>query len=101
MKKNNKTKFVLSGAKGKNEFIEEAFYMRNYMLSKGIPNDRILVDIFSNNTYENINNSLYIIKEDMIIRNRHENIFGRPFKKDIDFLYLIMLILAFYQMNFI
>ena len=83
--KNNKTKFVLSGAKGDNEFIEEAFYMRNYMLNKGVPNDRILVDIFSNNTYENINNSLYIIKEDMINRNRHENIFVWSFKKDIDF----------------
>ena len=82
---NNRTKFVLSGAKGDNEFIEEAFYMRNYMLSSGVPNDRILVDIFSNNTYENINNSLYIIKEDMINRNRRESIFGRPFKKDMDF----------------
>ena len=82
---NNKTKFVLSGARGKNEFIEEAFYMRYYMLASGVPEDKILVDIFSNNTYENINNSLYIIKEDILRRNKHENILGRPFKKDIDF----------------
>ena len=73
------TKFILTGAKVNNDIIEEAYYMRNYMIKNNIFNERILVDPLSHNTYENIQNSLYMIKEDIIRRNRFENIVKQPF----------------------
>lgn len=73
------TKFVLTGAKVHSDFMEEALYMRSYMLKNNIFNERILVDSISQNTYENIQNSLYIIKEDMIRRNQYENLIKQPF----------------------
>lgn len=89
--KNKKATFVLSGAKQGDEIIEEASYMRDYMIARGVGPERILVDIFSYNTFENINNSLFIIKEDLLRRNQFENIIDRPFskiKKIYDFDYL-------------
>lgn len=81
--KHQKTKFVLSGAKLDDEIIEEAYYMRNYMELSGVDSKRILVDIFSFNTYENIDNSLLMIREDIIKRNRYENLLNRPIGKKI------------------
>ena len=90
-KQYKRCKFVLTGAKGKNEPIEEAIYMRNYMVERGINDALILTDTFSVNTYENIYNSLVLIKKDIKKRNRRENIIPRPFKNtnesfDLDFL---------------
>lgn len=84
-------KFVLTGAKGGNELIEEAIYMRNYLHDRGIDDSRILVEPFSINTNENVVNSLNLIKHDIIKRNARENIITRPFKNadnyfDLDFL---------------
>lgn len=90
-KRNKKTTFVLSGAKLNDEIIEEAYYMKDYMIAKGVEPERILVDIFSYNTFENINNSLFMIKEDLLRRNQFENIIDRPFSKNreiYDFDYL-------------
>lgn len=75
-------RFVLTGAKGKGEMIEEAIYMRNYMLDRNVPDKNIIVDPFSVNTEENIKNSLLLIKKDIIKRNSKENIITRPFKND-------------------
>ena len=89
--KYKKATFVLSGSKLDDEIIEEAYYMKNYMVERGVEEHRILVDIFSYNTFENINNSLFIIKEDLLRRNQFENIIHRPFsknKKIYDFDYL-------------
>jgi len=86
-----RTKFVLTGAKGENEPIEEAIYMRNYMVERGISDSRIIVDPFSVNTQENIYNSLTLIKKDVLRRGRKEKIITRPFKNsdeifDLDFI---------------
>ena len=75
-------KFVLTGAKGGNELIEEALYMRNYMAERGVDDKKILIDVRSINTYENIVNSLELIKQDVIRRNARENIITRPFRSD-------------------
>lgn len=84
-------KFVLTGAKGSDEPIEEAYYMKDYMVKKGIAEDRIITEPFSVNTSENIINSLELIKIDIKKRNAKEHIITRPFlsKKgvfDLDFL---------------
>lgn len=90
-KKFNRCKFVLTGAKGGNELIEEALYMRNYLNDRGIDDSKILIEPNSINTNENILNSLNVIKKDVIRRNARENIITRPFKNmnnsfDLDFL---------------
>lgn len=90
-KKNVKSKFVLTGAKGVDEPIAEAIYMKNYMAERGINENRIVVDPFSVNTNENINNSLDLIINDVMKRNRMEHLIPRPFKRnskkfDMDFI---------------
>lgn len=77
-KKDNNIIFVLSGGKGENELLEEATYMKEYMMSKGVRKEKILIDIFSTNTYENISNSLSIIESDIIKRNKYESFLNRP-----------------------
>ncbi len=91
-KKYKKCKFVLTGAKGSDEPIEEALYMKNYMTDRGMDERRIIIDNHSYNTYENLINSLNLIKKDVLNRNKKENIITRPFKNvekeyfDLDFL---------------
>ena len=87
-----KCKFVLTGARGVNEPIEEAIYMKNYMTKRGMDEKRILIDTYSYNTFENVYNSLNLIKKDIVQRNKREHIITRPFKNtdkyyfDLDFL---------------
>lgn len=81
-KTHKRCKFVLTGAKGENEPIEEAVYMRDYMMDRGINDNKIIVDPFSVNTSENILNSLKLIQKDIMRRNARENIITRPFKND-------------------
>ena len=83
-KKYKNCKFVLTGAKGEKEPMEEAVYMRNYMVERGIDDKNILTDTLSINTYENIYNSLTLIKKDVKRRNTRENIITRPFRTDDD-----------------
>lgn len=90
-KKYGRCKFVLTGARGEKEPIEEAIYMRNYMASSGISDSRLIIDTKSVNTNQNIFNSLTLIRNDVMKRNRRENIITRPFKNvedrfDLDFL---------------
>ena len=57
-------KFVPSGGKGSDEIISEGEAIRKYLLSQGIPEDRIIAETESRNTYENFRNSLELIKAD-------------------------------------
>lgn len=99
-KKYKRSKFVLTGAKGIEEPIEEAVYMRNYMTDRGIDDRRIIIDPFSVNTYENIYNSLNLIKKDVLRRNARENIVTRPFRNDTDKFDLDFLNIGFMSSEF-
>ena len=55
--------FVPSGGQGPDEVIAEADAIKNYLLSEGIPEDRILAEGASVNTYENIRNSMALIRK--------------------------------------
>ena len=82
--KYKRCKFVLTGAKGGKELIEEAAYMRDYMSKRGVKDSNIIVEPFSVNTNENIFNSLKLIRNDVKKRNARENIITRPFKNQSD-----------------
>lgn len=47
-------KFIMSGGKGNDEKISEAQAMKNYALERGIPEENILLEDNSRNTYENM-----------------------------------------------
>ena len=55
--------FVPSGGKGDDEVIAEAEAIRNYLVSKGIPEEQILVENRSQNTRENLRFSYALIQE--------------------------------------
>ena len=55
--------FVPSGGKGDDEIIAEAEAIRNYLVSKGIPEEQILVENRSQNTRENLRFSYALIQE--------------------------------------
>ena len=93
-------KFVLTGAKGSNEPIEEAIYMRNYLKERGIDDKKILIDSSSINTSENILNSLNLIKKDVMRRNARENIITRPFKNKENYFDLEFLNIGFMSSEF-
>ena len=54
--------FVPSGGKGADECIPEAQAIRDYLLEAGVPEDRILPEDASADTYENFRNSLALIR---------------------------------------
>lgn len=51
---NPETIFILSGGQGKDEPVPEAMAMYNYLYRKGVPDDNMRVEIFSESTVENI-----------------------------------------------
>ena len=55
--------FVPSGGQGPDEVTSEAAAIKDYLLSAGIPADRILTEDKSTNTFENIRNSMALIRE--------------------------------------
>ena len=55
--------FVPSGGKGSDEVISEGDAIRNYLVSQGIPEDRILVENQSTDTAENVDFSARMIRE--------------------------------------
>lgn len=57
-------KVIVSGGKGEDEAISEAQCMRDYLTSKGISPDRIIMEDKSTNTYENLSFSNEIIKRE-------------------------------------
>ena len=54
LKENEGTIAIVSGGQGANESISEAAGMRSYLLEAGIPDERIIVEDKSSNTYENL-----------------------------------------------
>ena len=52
---------VVTGAKGLNEPEAEAIVAKRYLVSKGVDEDKILVDNQSYDTYENLNNAYKLI----------------------------------------
>lgn len=55
--------FVPSGGRGADEKVSEGEAMRQYLLSKGIPEDRILTEDNSENTYQNMLYSKVLIEK--------------------------------------
>lgn len=56
--------FICSGGQGSNEVISEAESMKNYLLTQGIPEYKILMENKSTNTYENMKFSKAIINDE-------------------------------------
>lgn len=56
---------VVSGGEGENEGASEAESMCRYLVAKGIDRNRIYLEDQSHNTYENIENSLELIKNEI------------------------------------
>lgn len=63
MKKYPDVVVVVSGGQGSGEDVSEAKVMKDYLVSKGIGEDRILVEDKSINTYENIKFSKTLLEE--------------------------------------
>jgi len=63
-KQTEKITFVVSGGQGPNEPVSEAFAMRKYLLSRGIPNEQIIFEDKSTTTLENMLFSKEKIRED-------------------------------------
>lgn len=57
------SKIICSGGQGIDEKISEALAMKNYLMSKDIPEHDILLEDQSTNTFENLANSQTIIQE--------------------------------------
>ena len=55
--------FIPSVGQGADEVMSEADAIKNYLLSVGVPEERILTEDKSANTYENIANSMKLIEE--------------------------------------
>ncbi len=48
---------IVSGARGEDEEVAEAFAMRDYLIKEGVPGERIVAEDASFNTYQNLANS--------------------------------------------
>ncbi len=64
----HEARFVVSGGQGRDEVQSEAASMRDYLLSQGIPADRIILEDRSNDTAENMRFSKEKILEDAKMR---------------------------------
>ncbi len=64
LQENPNTKVIVSGGQGSNEVIAEASGMKNYLVEKGIAEERILVEDKSTNTYENLVFSEALLQKD-------------------------------------
>ena len=63
-KQHQQGKFVASGGQGADEVASEAQAMRDYLLEKGVPADAILMEDKSTTTWENLKNSIAVIRAD-------------------------------------
>lgn len=54
---------IVSGGQGADELISEAEAMKRYLLEQGIEEHRILLEDASTSTYENMKNSMALLKE--------------------------------------
>lgn len=71
---NPNTKLILSGAKGPGEDISEAEAMQKYLMHRGVPVERLILEMNSYNTDENIGNSRKLVDLDqssvIVVTNR-------------------------------
>ncbi|MBR1478785.1 MAG: YdcF family protein [Lachnospiraceae bacterium] len=69
LEKNPRSLVIASGGQGYNESVTESEGMKEYLLSRGISEDRILLEDKSTNTYENLKNSaeLFDMQKDRIV----------------------------------
>lgn len=63
-KHNHRAKFVASGGQGSDEIISEAECMKRYLVDNGVPENKIIKEDKSVNTYQNLAFSKKIIEED-------------------------------------
>ena len=63
-KQHQQGKFVASGGQGADEVVSEAQAMRDYLLEKGVPADAILMEDKSTTTWENLKNSIAVLRAD-------------------------------------
>lgn len=61
---NKQAKFVPSGGQGSNEVVSEAESMKRYLMEQGIPEERIIKEDKSVNTYQNMAFSKKVIEND-------------------------------------
>lgn len=54
---------IVSGAKGADEDTSEAAAMQRYLINQGIPENKIIIEDKSYNTFQNLNNCQTIMKE--------------------------------------
>lgn len=59
---NENIKFIVSGGKGNDEIVSEAYAMKKYLISKNIPEFKIIEEDKSKSTYENLAFSKTIIE---------------------------------------
>lgn len=64
LEKNPNTVCIVSGGQGKNEPYPEAEGMAEYLLQKGIPENRLLLEDKSKTTEQNISNSMKLMEPD-------------------------------------
>lgn len=64
-RKNKDALLVVSGGKGSDEAISEALAMRNYLLERGIAEERIVLEDRSKSTFENFSFSKDILNEQL------------------------------------
>ena len=69
-RENPDTVLILSGGQGPDEPVPEALAMYNYLYRKGVPDWNMRVEIFSENTEENIRYSMLQIEMDRARRER-------------------------------
>ncbi len=60
---------IVSGGQGADEVLPEAVVMKNYLLEKGIAEDRIYLEDKARNTIQNIKNSCSIIEKEELNRD--------------------------------
>lgn len=60
-KENTNCILILSGGQGPGESVTEAYAMKKFLMSRGVSEDRLLIEDKSTNTKENVNNSAALI----------------------------------------
>ncbi|MDX9917914.1 MAG: YdcF family protein [Gudongella sp.] len=64
IRENQYLKLVLSGGQGPGESITEAEGMKNYLVNRGIPAEKLILEKESKNTFENLRNSIELIRDE-------------------------------------
>lgn len=83
--KHQDTKAIVSGGQGVDEWVPEAQAMKDYLITKGISSERLILEERSTNTLENLTYSLDIIKDnkdkdyDVIVVTNKYHIFRAKF----------------------